>query len=198
MKRIILLAVFVFTSSIGIQAQPVDYDRPFVAVGGGGLTVPTADFGDVLKTGLHIYVGGGVPVSDIFAAVAKIEYSENEYDREMVPTINEGADYLALMFGVDFILSPPNPMNFEPFGIVGGGFSSVTLERVETNDRQAPEVQDTRLYFNVGVGIAFRQFGPMSAFVAVRWVRQEMPAQAVVNSDGRAYQSIPITVGIRF
>lgn len=195
---ITLLLLLVAAVPSFAQTKILPFDRPFVAAAGGGITVPTGDFKDVFKNGLHVYVGGGVPLQDYLAAIAKIEYVEHELDPKIGISQGKGADFLSLMFGVDLVVNPPSGGPIQPFGFIGGGFASVTIEEFETESYTVGEIQKTKFYFNFGAGVAFHQFGPFAVFIEARYVVQEMPGQLVTNPKEESYKSIPISVGIRF
>lgn len=176
MKKAIAFAAVLMALGAGTAHAQL---RPWEISIAGGPSLPTGDLADFADTGYHVQgsIGFGVPMLPV-GLRADAFWQE-------VPDTNDGwyrqiGGLANVTLGIPLVV-------VEPY-ILGG----VGLIRTETPDGVILDGDsDTSLGFNAGAGAEFPFMG-LSGFVEARYLN------LLGGDTAKSYQSIPITVGIRF
>lgn len=197
MKKVLVtlfvLAMFAATASAQVPA------KPFKIYVGGGLTLPTGDFGEGYKSGFH----GTARIG--FTAMPKVEirfgmdYHLNSAKDELLDalaflfsaTTAEGATTQVLMFGADVKLNlgvPAAPV--KPYGIAGLGIASIGLSDLELDGVALPADSESKFYLEFGGGAEFNKFflqGKMTIVPSFFELGAESSALSFMSLTGGLY-----------
>ncbi len=173
MKRVVLsmfavaLAAQVSTSSL--QAQ--------VSLGvGGGVTIPTGDLADAVKTGWHGLANVGYTLPSGLGFRGDLFYGQNSIEDN--PLVS-GSFKLAGGFGnVTY--------NFPGQGVRPYVIGTIGMLNTKFEDLDG----ETDLVFGGGAGVMFKAGSDSNIFAEARYL--------IINSDPDSQKLIPITLGIRF
>ena len=184
--RFFALALILAASAVG-QAE--------VEIGvyaGGGLTVPTGDLSDLVKTGYNGSLGLGLNMVPTFETVARFSYNSFKLKED---TGTDG-DYTVSEYGIDVRanLSAPT-QGARPYALIGVGlakidFPSQLIEGLPSEIESAYEglKPDTRFFYCFGGGIKVQAAPRLNLFLEGRYTKI---SAADVNLD-----YFPITVGL--
>ena len=151
---------------------------------GGGLTLPTGDYGNADKTGWHVLgkIDFHIPMSPIGIRVDG-SYGQTSHKTSFAPDGNT-----KLAGGtVDVVWNVPMaaPMT-KPYLFAGAGLYNVN---VKSPSLPAIDTSLTKVAFGGGVGLSVG-VGPVHAFVEGRFLS--------VRTEGGATNFIPVTAGVSF
>lgn len=204
MKKLILVALFVFASATLSSAQ-VSVPSPFSLYASGAISVPTSPstFKEIYKTGLHGSIGVGFKLAPNFQAIGKIEYHQFKLDGDGfadatgITGVTDGTNRM-LMFGVDGRFSlglPAAPI--KPFILGGIGIARLSQTEYSGTNTLATSTlnsflpaSQSKVYFNIGGGADLASGPAFSLFAQIRYV-------SIATSDGSS-AFIPISLGIKF
>lgn len=144
-----------------------------------GLALPMGDFGDVAGLGLHLGGHMNLPLDGPLALRFDADYGR--YAGEGGP----GVDNVSLLGGVaNLVYRIETASELKPYLLGGLG---LYRSRIEGTGGGATTASD--LAFAVGVGYDFR-LGSADLFTELRVVS--------IQTDGRALNTLPIVIGMRF
>ncbi|MBU0983357.1 MAG: porin family protein, partial [candidate division Zixibacteria bacterium] len=170
----------------------------FSVYAGGALSLPMSPdgFKDNYKTGYHASLGLGYKVMPNMQLVGKFEYHTFKFNFEDGMDISGGTNKV-MMFGADARYAfniPAAPVS--PYVIAGGGLASVKQSEFDTGDLliagfsdQAYEDQ-TKFYWNAGVGLSLKSGPAWSFFAQARYVN--------IATDGESSAFVPVSFGVKF
>jgi opacity protein-like surface antigen len=198
MKKILAILAILLAFSVSASAQIPSSPVSFYA--GGALSIPSGpdSFKDTFKFGYHGSLGIGYSMSPMIELMGKVEYHTFGIDFANVLPGYSGGSNKMLMYGVDVKLSPSLPaMPIKPYILAGVGMANVKQSEFTGPASLAlgvlnsfiPEDQ-TKMYWNAGVGMNLLSNPVMSLFAQARYVS--------VATDGESSQFIPITIGVKF
>jgi len=177
MKRLLVVVLTV------VAAAPAAAQKQDIAVRGyfgigGGLVVPSGDFGDAAKTGwLGQALGGFTTRGGIFGGRADVSFGQN--------SLKTGAGKIQFVGGnVDVVLTPGHrPAGFHPYLLAGVGVYNAKPTGGASGSAE------TKLALNGGLGVQLHLGHRTDAYVEGRFLS--------VRSNN-AINLIPITVGFRW
>jgi opacity protein-like surface antigen len=180
MKR--TLAGFLGTGmlSLALVAPAQAQARGYVGFGG-GLSIPTGDFGENYKMGWLGQVIAGItgPNGMLGGRI------DGMYIRHSLDAATEGSIAMLGANG-DLVVSPGNAdAKIRPYLLGGIGFFNV---KPELGSTELPS--DTKFAFNLGAGLRFGGGGRMSFFVEGRYLS--------IQTEGNSTGMIPIAIGVRW
>lgn len=180
MKR--MLAGFLGTGmlTLALVAPAQAQARGYVGFGG-GLSIPTGDFGDAYKMGwLGQVVAGITGPNGMLGGRIDGMYIRHSHD------IVDGGSIQLLGANGDLVLSPGSAdAKIRPYLLGGIGFFNVKPEQGSTEfDSQ------TKFAYNLGAGLRFGGGGRMSFFVEGRYLS--------ISTEGNSTGLIPIAIGVRW
>lgn len=169
--------------AVGVHGTAEAQYRPWEISIGGGPSIPRGDFAEEAGTGYHVQgsVGINVPLlplglrADVLWQELKDE--ESEWFRQVGGALNA-------TYGIPLII-------IEPYALAG-----VSYLRTETPDvlhvghAHAGDGENT-FGFHAGAGLEFPFMG-LRGFVEGRFLN------LLGGDDAKAFQAIPVTVGVRF
>ena len=177
-----LVAGLLVTGLMSAAAVPASAQaRGYVGLGG-GLSIPTGDFGDSFKMGwLGQLIAGITAPSGRFGGRI-----DGMYARHSLDDVDEGSTTMLGANG-DLVFSPGSAdARVRPYLLGGVGFYNV---KGEVGDVEFDGVTD--FAYNFGAGIRFGGGGGrMSFFVEGRYIS--------IQTEGSSTGFIPISVGIRW
>lgn len=181
MRNLFLTLVLVAILCASVSAQNV---KPITFYAGGGISIPSGDFGILYQNGYHGLGAVGFNVAPMAQLMLKGEYHTWSSD-----LTGFDSDFSTMFFGGSFRISPNMPMSpIKPYGLAGGGLASTKATAVILNN--SVEATSSNFYFEFGGGLDFK-VGPMMAmFIQGRYIS--------INSGGGSMNYIPITVGLKF
>ncbi len=180
MKSALVLGLVTMAGVASVNAQTPGGRASFHL--GGGLVLPTGDFGDFAKTGWQAMGGvdfglGGLP----FMLRVDALYGQNNGD-EAVTGPDVKAKFFGGMAGGQFMLgSGPSPV--KPYILAEIGMVNTKVTAPGFSD------SNTKFAFAPGVGLQFG-LGSINAFVEGKYLS--------IQTSGGSTNMIPILVGIRF
>lgn len=161
----------------GAAGTPAAQQRAELSLGG-GITVPSGDFGNAAKTGWH---GLGTitwfPAGDPLGVQATAFFGQNKF---------EGGGGKFQMFGalLEGRLDLRTESAFRPYVMAGGGVTDV-----EAKPTGGTSVTRTKVAIDGGVGFGYVGTSKVGFFVQARYVN--------VFDSGPDLTFIPVTAGIR-
>ena len=197
-----LLAVLASTTA---SAQR---DRSFDVTVNSGASAPTGEFGERYDMGFHLGVGLAYFLSPTLVLAPKLEYHsfpidedswiETGNDAGIPATAVDGGTRRTVLAAADLRLEPAmNTEGWQPFvlGGLGAGFMSGSAVDYHTAEGViSKEIDgDTKLFWNVGVGLEFGHTNGMSLFIMGRYMG--IPGD---ETEGFDFNAIPISIGVRF
>jgi hypothetical protein len=133
--------------------------KPFVFFGG-GLTVPTGDFGNVAKTGWMGTGGIGIPAGTQGLVLAAEGYfGTNDWDP---PTLAESTDLIAGLGTIGYSISQASKVH--PYVLGGVGFLSAKTKTATTS------TTETEFAFTGAAGLVFSLSPTVGLWVEGRYV----------------------------
>jgi opacity protein-like surface antigen len=174
MKRIMALAGAALLLTVASAAAQTKAEISF----GGGITMPTGDFGDVAKLGWH-----GLTTITVFPGTQPLAlqgsgfYGQNKFDTGSGKTKLFGA--LA-----ELRLDLRTEAAFRPYVAFGGG-----LMNAKTSGTGGGTTSDTKAALDLGVGVGYIGASTVGFFVEARYVN--------VFDSGPDLTFIPVTAGLR-
>jgi len=138
---------------------------------GGGASMVSGEFSDLWKLGFNAFLGARIRVAPDLQLVPKVEYHSFSLVQGASPVT--GGRLSSLLFGGAAIMEVGSSRSStRPFGIGGGGFTSVSISAMKSGGESVGRVEETRPYFELGLGLTFRvspsaQFVIMGRFVSV-------------------------------
>lgn len=154
------------------QAQGINFGV------GGGLTIPTSDFGDIAKTGWHGIANIGFNTPAGFGVRGDFYYGQNDGDVG-------GLDKVKLAGGLgNLVYSFQGAGPVRPYVIGGAGVFKVEAEAGNLSD------SETKFAWAGGAGVKFKAGTDANIFVEGRYVS--------VSTSGEKTNFIPVTVGVSF
>ncbi len=180
MKRIVSVVLAaggaLLLSAATAQAQ--------VSIGvGGGLTIPTGDFGDGFKTGWHGLANVGYEMPSGIGVRGDFYYGQNNIDATGV----DGKAKLAGGLG-NILYTFKSAGTIHPYVMGSIGFMNAKVE-ASAGGLSGSE-SETKIAFGGGAGIKFKAGSDASIFVEGRYIS--------VNTTDSNTNFIPITVGVSF
>ena len=180
MKRIVSVVLAaggaLLLSAASAQAQ--------VSVGvGGGLTIPTGDFGDGFKTGWHGIANVGYDLPSGIGLRGDFFYGQNNVDATGV----DGKAKLAGGLG-NVLYTFKSAGTIHPYVIGTVGFMNAKLEA--SGGGLTFSDSETKVAFGGGAGIKFKAGSDANFFAEGRYIS--------VNTSGGSTNFIPITIGVSF
>jgi len=180
MKRTIAGFVATGLLTIGFVAPAAAQARGYVGLGG-GVSIPTGDFGADYKTGWLGQVIAGItgPTGRFGGRI------DGMYVRHSVDGVADASRQL-LGANADLVVSPGSmDAKLRPYLMGGVGFFN---SKSEVGSVEGEGVTD--FAFNLGGGLSIKAGSKMSVFLEARYVS--------IQSDPSSTGFIPIAVGLRF
>ena len=174
-------AVLALGVLVAVSAAPAAAQGPLSLGVGGGVTIPTGDFKDGVKTGWHGLANLGYEGSSGIGLRGDFYYGENS---------GKGGGKFKLAGGLANVTYTfaGGKSSTRPYVIGGVGFfngkSDVTVGAVTVSS------SDTKFAWAAGAGIKFKAGSDSDIFVEGRYVS--------VSTDKNKTNFIPITLGVRF
>jgi hypothetical protein len=172
-RAVLVAGVVASVAASGAEAQA----RGYIGFGG-GVSIPTGDFGDAFGTGwLGQVVAGITGPTGVIGGRVNGTFTRHSHD-----TVNDASVKLLGAMG-DLVFSPGSgEAKLRPYLLGGIGFQNVKEEV------GALEVSETELAFNFGGGVNIAM-GRMKLFIEGRWLS--------VRTDPSA-NMLPLSIGLRF
>jgi hypothetical protein len=197
MKRILTGAVvlgFSLLASGKIAAQEVVSRSPIQFGVMGGVSIPTGDFNDFVKTGWN----AGALLNFGFAnspVALRVDGSWNQFNFKDVPTGSPKWRVLDATADAVFSFGTKSPAQFYVLG--GAGVYSFKVTG-DDNNFDFSSGTTTKFGLNGGVGVKFTA-GPVAPFIEARY-HYVFSGDAFNNTSGDnpKFQMIPISVGLTF
>jgi opacity protein-like surface antigen len=179
MKRVISLGG-VIAMALAVASTAVEAQSPIRFGLAGGVSFPTGEDADVVKTGYHgqLMLGFGVMALPV---KLRADFSYQSFDGKDEPILRD-ANFRILGGAVNAIISMAG-IGVKPYVTGGLGVYNAKLEVL------GEEADETDLGLNGGLGLEFTLTG-MSAFVEARYIH--------IFTAEEATQVIPLTFGILF
>jgi len=178
-----LLTVAVVTAGWagGAEAQI----RPWQISIAGGPSLPTGDFRDEANTGFHVQgsVGFDVPLfplgirADLLWQELPDAIADGEWFRQIGGMLNG-------TFGIPLVF-------IRPYGLIGGGLLNTRTPDVQHGGHGHEGETINLVGFNLGGGLEFPFVG-LTGFLEARFLN------LFGGTDATHFQTIPVSVGIRF
>ena len=152
--------------------------KPFSFGVSGGASVPTGDYGDLLKTGYNISALGEYRAPTWPVAV-RLEAQYQHFG------VDGASDASFKTFGglASVVYYVPSKSTVKPYLTGGVGFFHATADDGSTSDSQ------NKFGYDLGIGFNFQLTG-FSTFVEGNWQG--------IQTDGTSAKMFPIRVGVRF
>jgi hypothetical protein len=157
--------------------------RPWEISIAGGPSIPVGDLGSEANLGYHVQgsVGFGLPLLP-FGLRADLLWQE-------VPDVHDGwfrqiGGLANAVFGVPMVV-------IQPYGLLGVGLIRTEEPEVHHGDHAHTGATETTVGFNIGGGLDFPFMG-LTGFLEVRYLN------LFGGGDATHFQTVPISVGIRF
>ena len=196
-KLMMILAILV---AFGVSASAQVPSSPVSFYAGGALSIPSGpdSFKAMYKNGYHGMAGVGFSMAPMFEIVGKLEYHTFQFDFTDVMSDYSGGTNKMWMYGADVKLSPSFPaLPVKPYALVGVGMASIKQSEFTGPESLSLSVlnsaigeNQTKMYWNLGVGMNLMSSPVFSLFAQARYVN--------VATDGESSQFIPITIGAKF
>jgi len=180
MKRTIAGFVAAGLLTVALAAPASAQARGYVGFGG-GVSIPTGNFGDAYKTGWLGQVIAGItgPSGMLGGRI------DGMYVRHSVDGVADASTQL-LGANADLVVSPGSAAaKVRPYLLGGVGFFN---SKSEVGDVEGEGVTD--FSFNLGGGLSLKAGNKMSVFLEARYIS--------VQSDPSSTGFIPISIGLRF
>ena len=185
--------VFIFTTAVillsissGVSVQAQERTPSFTV--GGGLGIPTGDFGDGAKTGFAILGGVSVPILDNVHAVAEGHYSKYGADVD-IPGVDADAKLTGGNIGIR-LSSSSSPMIVYGQGGVGITRAEGQASASFLGETVSASSSENAFSFVIGGGVKF----PINQSIALAVDARYRHAL----TEDTATQWLPITVSIVF
>ncbi len=177
MKRIATL-VFAAGAALTINATAAQAQGVYFGAGA-GLTIPTGDLADAVKTGWNAVANVGYEMASGLGIRGDFYYGQHSYDADSDFKLKLAGGYGNVTYTFKSAAS------IKPY-IIGtiGATNSKTTGPSFTGD------SSTDLTYGGGAGIKFKAGSDANFYVEGRYL--------IVNSDGDNGKFIPISAGIRF
>lgn len=176
MRKYLFVALAAALGSVAAAGDAEAQLRPWEISIAGGPSFTTGDFSEVAGTGYHVQgsIGFGVPMLPFGVRVDALWQEVpaevgDEYYRQIGGLVNA-------TFGVPLVV-------IEPYGLVGAGYISTDSPFAQENE--------ANIGFNAGLGLEFPFMG-LAGFAEARYLN------LLGGDEAKAFQSIPVSVGIRF
>lgn len=181
MKSAVVLGLVTMAGVATVSAQTPGGRASFHV--GGGLVLPTGDFGDAFKTGWQAMGGVDFGLSGIpFMLRVDALYGQNNVDEDATGFTDVKAKFFGGMAGGQFIIgsgpSPVKPYILAEIGVVNFKVSG-----------PGGSVSESKFAFAPGAGLQFG-LGSMNAFVEAKYLS--------IQTSSSSTNMIPILVGLRF
>ena len=188
MKKIIaLLAVLIILGSTASAQRGMGINL----YGGGGLTFPTSDLGDMTKTGYHGMLGFGLNLVPTLETVGRVAYHTLGLKDE---TGSDG-DFTVSEYGVDVHAYMADPtVNFKPYALIGAGWtkydfpSEITSALGDLGAGFSDLEQETKFYYAFGGGLKVDAAPKLKFFMELRYTK--------ISVKDVSFNHFPITVGL--
>lgn len=186
MRVKMIFAALAMVAMVAMSATAQAPPKPFDIYIGGGVSMPTGNFGDAYKMGFH---GNGkiafeaTPMIDI---VGNIAYHTFSFDDQGNSDFDGGSTSVIMIGGDGRYAFDMPQSNFGPYVLAGVGLGivslgDITLPVVGTVDGGS----ETKPYINFGGGAEVQKF-----FFEIKYV--------IVMTSGDSFSFLPITVGVKF
>ena len=146
---------------------------------GGGISIPTGDFGDAVKSGYLAQVVAGItgPTGKLGGRVNGT-YTHHGFDG-----VNDARARFIGAMG-DLVFTPGVPeAKLRPYLLGGLGFQNVSITSVPD------DISETKFAYNFGAGVNIGM-GGAKLFIEGRWLS--------IQTEGESTSMIPLSVGVRF
>jgi len=194
MMILAILVAFCASASAQVPSSPVSF------YAGGALSIPSGpdSFKETFKNGYHGMLGVGFDLNPMFEIVGKLEYHTFQFDFTDVMSEYSGGTNKMWMYGADVKLSPSLPaLPIKPYALVGVGMASISQSEFSGPTSLSLSIlnsaigeSQTKMYWNLGVGMNLMSTPVFSLFAQARYVN--------IATDGESSQFIPITIGAKF
>ncbi|MFN8654383.1 MAG: outer membrane beta-barrel protein [Gemmatimonadales bacterium] len=174
MRRHLILTLALLGAAAGTLAAQ---QRAELSLGG-GITVPTGDFGNAAKTGWHAL--GTItwfPAGDPFGVQATALFAQNKFE-------GGGGKFQMFAALLEGRLDLRTEGAFRPYVMAGGGVTDV-----EAKPTSGSSTTRTKIAIDGGVGVAYVGTSKVGFFVQARYVN--------VFDSGPDLAFAPVTAGIR-
>jgi len=173
MKRI---ASVVFAAGAALVLGTTAAQAQGISFGvGGGITIPTSDFGDIAKTGWHGVANVGYNTPAGFGVRGDFYYGQNNAD------VGSGKVKLAGGLG-NLVYTFQGAGAIRPYVIGGAGVFNFKTD--------PGSFSESKFTWAAGGGIKFKAGSDANIFVEARY--------ASINTSGSNANFIPVTVGVTF
>ncbi len=186
---------------LAVSASTETVPKPVTVYLGIGPTAPIdpALFRDDHKTGFHVLTSVGYALNPNAEVVGRLEMHlvAVDFEERFGDNVSfDGGGIDMLVFGIDMKLNTHRyGVPIRPFILAGGGWSRLSQSAISTSlafEQYAPLLieNQTRLYFNIGVGTEIRPSSNLNMFLLFRYLE--------IRQDSDHISLLPITFGIRF
>jgi hypothetical protein len=163
----------------------------FRGIVGLGVSTPTGDANQLWNMGFHGLAGVGFQLTPITQFVPKIEYHGMPLDKMGLLDISGGTLHV-LMIGADIIATADVPeSDVKPQFLVGFGMGHASISDIYESGQPVLRFEsETKLYYDIGVGLEAKAGGRATGFFFIRFVS--------IKTEGTVISFVPITLGATF
>lgn len=184
MKRICWSIMFACLLAGAAAAQP---GIGFNLYGGGGVSIPSSDLGDVGKTGYHGSVAVGISPVPSMETAARFAY--NSFGIKDV----DGEKFTVSEYGLDIRANLAAPgFNFRPYALVGGGLAKYdfpsTLPTEMLEGALTGVKPDTKFFYCIGGGIKVNALPKVNFFLEARYTK--------LAAEDQNLDYLPLSIGL--
>ncbi|UCE24780.1 MAG: outer membrane beta-barrel protein [Candidatus Zixiibacteriota bacterium] len=198
-RNILITGLILAGLIVSVSAETVP--KPVTVYLGIGPTAPIdpALFRDDHKTGFHVFTSVGYSLNPNAEVIGRLEMHlvAVDFEERFGDNVSfDGGGIDMLLFGVDIKLNTHRyGVPIRPFVLTGAGWSRLSQSAITTSlafEQYAPLLieNQTRFYFNIGIGTEIRPSPTLNMFLLARYLE--------IRQDSDHISLVPITFGIRF
>lgn len=155
----------------------------FNLYGGGGVSFPSSDLGDIAKTGYHGLAAFGISPVPSIETVAR--FAHNSFP------VKDGGDekFTISEYGLDIRANLAAPgFNFRPYALIGGGFAKLSFTQSALDQLVGALKPETKLFYCIGGGIKVNALPKVNFFFEVRYTK--------LTTGDKNLDNLPISIGL--
>lgn len=211
--RIVMAASLLAGAPLAASAQ----DKPITWNVGGGATLPMSDSGDRFETGFNFVGGLRFNATETFGIQAEYGFNGHGVKSNLLNVSSFDASHQMQYIDLNLVFHTKEGDGASFYGVLGGGYYYRKVEITQFVGNAVVPYCDPWLYFcystvvpveqilgsrsnwkpgfDVGVGIAFKQFYLESRYHYITGDEFTLPNGSTVKNSG---QYLPLTIGFRF
>jgi hypothetical protein len=198
-KLISIAACFLFVLVTDVTVRAASKSVAIYLGAGPSVAVSPAAFRNDHKTGFHILTGLGYTLNPNAELVGRLELHlvPIDFEERFGSDVDlNGGTLDLLVIGADMKLCTHRvAAPIRPFVLAGGGWSLISQSSISSElafEQYAPLLMDnqSRFYFNIGVGADLKPTSTLTLFLLARYVE--------LRRDGDSIGFVPLTLGIKF